>query len=157
MLKLFFAALCLAALAPAALADEILAREWGAEAGHLYEETAEVLNGAALPARYEDELVRFAVTADRLGNWIDATDRPHDLGCIFRGMADEAEVQLHMLHLPGARQRALRRLATLFHDAESLALAAAYSDGQSHIASEDEPASCPVNPEAVHQYLTEQP
>ena len=155
MVKLLYLALCLAFIAPGALADETdLAREWGAKAGFLYEDTAAGLQGGALPPRYEDDLMRFAVTADRLGAWIDATGRPHDLGCIFRGMADEAELQLSQLQTPSTRTAALRRLATMFNDAENIGLAASYAQSG---AETDAPMSCPANPVAALQYLTEQP
>lgn len=154
MLKPFGLALCLTFALPAAQADEAdLAREWGAKAGMMYEDTAAGLQGAVLPARYEDDLARFAVTADRLGAWIDETGRPHDLGCIFRGMADEAELQLGALSVPASRSAALRRLATMFNDAENIGLAASYA----RPGEVSEEKSCRANPEAALQYLTEQP
>lgn len=158
MLKPLGLALCLVLALPTARADEgDLARDWGAKAGLMYQDTVAGLQGTALPARYEDDLARFAVAADRLGAWIDATGRPHDLGCIFRGMADEAELQLGQLETPGARESALRRLTTLFYDAENLALAASYTDAGSDGAEGSAPASCPANSAAALQYLTEQP
>lgn len=158
MMKPLCLALCVAFAVPAALADEAdLAREWGAKAGFLYEDTAAGLQSGALPPHYEDDLMRFAVTADRLGTWIDATGRPHDLGCIFRGMADEAELQLDQLQEPTAREGALRRLATLFNDAENIGLAASYAQPGAEGPEVGAPMSCPANPGAALQYLTEQP
>ena len=151
-------ALCLVFAVPTATADEAeLARDWGAKAGQLYQETVAGLHGEDLSNRFEDDLARFAVTADRLGSWVDESSRSHDLGCIFRGMADEAELQMSLLEQPGRRGEALHRLATLFNDAENIGLAATYAEPETVPGAGAADMSCPANPEAALQYLTEQP
>lgn len=158
MLKHIAAAIVLGALALPAAADEALAGDWGREAGHLYQVTVASLQGAPLPDDFDDDLVRFSVNSGRLGDWIDTRGGPQDLGCIFRGMSEEAELQLTILEAETDDAPALRRLATLFYDAEAIALAA--------ISSQTDPSgynqlqhslSCPADPEIARQYLTEQP
>ena len=139
-----------------AVADPALALEWGQRASALHQATSNAIGGEPLAPQFEDSVARFAVTANRLGSWIDATGGAADLGCIFRGMADEAELQLQQVALPEARQPALRRLASLFNDAEAVALAAARAEPTPTL--EAEPTGqCPANPHAAYQYLTEQP
>ena len=81
----------------------------------------------ALPFDYETDIARFATTASRLGTWIDGNKGPSDLGCIFRGMAQEGEVQIDALDHADTladRRASLVRLATMFADAETVSLAA---------------------------------
>lgn len=158
MLKRILTAAALICCPLSASADADLANAWGFKAGTLYAVTIDALEGEDIPASFEDDLMRFAVTSDRLGGWIDETGGPSDLGCIFRGMAEEAELQLGMLEQPGTRDSALRRLATLFYDAEGMATAAvhatAHPSGYNEV---QQVATCAANGRQITQYLTEQP
>ncbi|MEZ5998596.1 MAG: hypothetical protein R3B98_07880 [Hyphomonas sp.] len=159
MLKRLFAPVLLAALAalPAAASPE-LAEIWGAKAAALYSETTDLLDTArtgerpALDDGYLIDLERFAMTATRLGSWNDEVSGAKDLGCIFRGMAEEAEVQLNALEGAGsatASEAALKRLVTLFDDAQEISVAAAWAarhGGALPNANDGVPAACPANP-----------
>ncbi|MCA8902617.1 MAG: hypothetical protein KDA53_15360 [Hyphomonas sp.] len=158
MLKRLLAPLALAALALPASASPELAELWGVKAAGLYSDTVVLLDEArtgaapALEDGYIIDLERFAVTATRLGSWNDQVSGAKDLGCIFRGMAEEAEIQLGALE--GARsvrdrESALRRLVTLFDDAQDISAAAAWAarhGGQLPNANDGAPAACPANP-----------
>ncbi len=156
----------LALLPPLALASPELAEEWGSRAASLYDETEDML--ATSRAGYisntsdafVEKLASFSVTASRLGSWIDRGEGPSDYGCIFRGMAEEAELQLVILEDTSdftARHQALKRLATLLDDAQSIAVASAYSVRTGSNAATNAPASCLANLASIDQYLTEQP
>jgi len=150
--------LALGVFASTAHGDPELARAFSGAAAELGEETRGAIEGRALPADYGDELARFSVNAARLARWIDDTGRPSDFGCIFRGMAEEAELQLAVIDATHGGETALRRLAALFHDAESVGLAASLSQpGERGRASGAGPDTCAANPAAALQYLTEQP
>lgn len=158
MLKQIAVALAVCAFAGPALADEELAGEWGQEARELYEVTVDALQGEPLPETFDTALMRFSVNSTRLGAWIDERGGPSDLGCIFRGMAEEAELQLGVLERNQADEAALRRLATLFYDAEGIALAAINSERDSSGYNQlQHSLSCPADPEIARQYLIEQP
>ena len=157
-MKRLIASLVLVALPFSAAASPDLARDWGTKASALYEDTIELLESDAdIPDSYETEIGRFALTAGRLGSWIDGSGGPSDLGCIFRGMAEEGETQLMALEsaeTPDAREDSLKRLATMFSDAEAIAAAAALS------AEKGRPAelhtgqnSCAANSAATHAIL----
>lgn len=157
-MRCLITAACLAGLTLPAQASPELALDFGNEAAMLYTETAHALAGAPLPERFEDDLVQFSVTAGRLAAWVDRSGRPSDLGCIFRGMSEEAAGQLDAMTQSGARAASLRRLAALFHDAQMISLAARYAkpsetQGQADTAL----ASCPADPSLTRQYLTVQP
>jgi hypothetical protein len=140
-------------------AETQLATDWSRAASMLSAEVHLALDGDPLSPAAEHDLARFAVNAERLANEMSAKAGAEDLGCIFRGMAEEADLQLRLLHMPGQRQQALRRLATLLHDAEAIGLAASHLSGRQAVLDthSGDPASCPANPEAARQYLTEQP
>jgi hypothetical protein len=138
-----------------------LAESWGREARRLHTETSAQLGaetrGAPAPLRkaYFAEVARFAVTAARLGSWNDAAGGPADFGCIFRGMAEEAELQSAVLETAtGASPRlaALQRLTSLFDDAAEIADAAAAAVRQK-IADDSIPLPCPANPAAMQALL----
>ncbi|WP_084395624.1 hypothetical protein [Henriciella aquimarina] len=161
-MKRFAVALVLAALPFAASASPQLASDWGIKAGDLREETANLI--AAIDASgkadisddYEIEIGRFAMTATRLGHWIDGNEGPSDLGCIFRGMAEEGEVQLDALSgadSTRAKRQSLVRLATMFSDAEAIAVAAQYANRHDGPAAELDAVSCPVSADAARAAL----
>ena len=152
------AAICGLAISPLASADADLARDWSAAAGQLYGETVDLLEAEAIPVRFENDVARFSLSATRLARWVEAEGGPQDLSCIFRGMAEEAEVQLATLDTNTRPHSALMRLAVLFHDAEGIALAAiTATEHENGAALPAEAKSCAANPDAVRQYLTEQP
>lgn len=160
-MKRLIACLVLCALPFTASASPELARDWGTRASTLYQETVSMLNSDSdlsdVPDSYETEIGRFALTAGRLGSWIDGSGGPSDLGCIFRGMAAEGENQLAALEAaetPQGREQSLKRLATMFSDAEAIGAAAALSNGA------DTPpnlhagvGSCAANPDATRSAL----
>ncbi|MEZ5955397.1 MAG: hypothetical protein R3C13_13960 [Hyphomonas sp.] len=158
MLKRLIVPIALAALALPAAASPELAESWGARAAALYTESVGYLDTArtgeapTLPDHYLIDLERFSATATRLGTWNDQVSGAKDLGCIFRGMAEEAEVQLTALEAAksaDASETALKRLVTLFDDAQEISVAAAWAarhDGQMPDGSDGVPAACPANP-----------
>lgn len=151
---------CMILLCPAmAEAEDTVSRDWSRQAALLTEDIQAALQGVPLDEDVESELARFAETADRLSRELSRVDGAEDLVCIFRGMAEEADLQLRLLHMPGERQDALRRLATLLHDAERIGLAAALIQerGRAVDTPNRSPMQCEADPQASHQYLTEQP
>lgn len=151
-------------IAPAANASPELAETWGAKASMLYQDTAEMLDtlqaGYAMstPTAYEDGLVQFAVTASRLGQWIDQGEGPSDLGCIFRGMAEEAEIQLEALETAddfSTRRDALKRLVVLLDDAQAIAVASAHSMRTGSMRDTNMAGSCPASAVVMHAALAE--
>ena len=157
-MKRLIASLILSALPFTAAASPELARDWGTKASALYEDTVELLESdASIPDSYETEIGRFALTAGRLGSWIDGSGGPTDLGCIFRGMAEEGETQLMALEsaeTPGGREDSLKRLASMFSDAEAIAAAAALSaDKRRPIEAHGARDSCAANSDATHAAL----
>ncbi len=145
--------LCLAA-APLANASPELAQTWSAKAGDLYLQTTEHMQAYKYSSRppledsYVVELERFAYTAAQLGSWNDAEGGAKDLGCIFRGMAEDIEVQLDTL--TGKAQQneqiaALKRLSALLDDAQQIGPAAASAVLNADNTGET-PAACPANP-----------
>lgn len=161
-MKRLITAACLAALPFTASASPELAADWGIKAGDLRDETASyiaVLDRTGtidIPHDFEIEIERFAMAAGRLGSWIDGNDGPSDLGCIFRGMAEEGEVQLDALseaETPRARHESLVRLATMFSDAEIIAVAATHASGHQTPAVETRAASCPASARSARAAL----
>ena len=147
------------AIAPMANASPELAEQFGVKAQGLYIETVEVsgvlLNdtSAELSDDYINELAVFAGTALKLGQWSDSQAGASDFGCIFRGMAEEADKQLFELEIartPAAKRDALKRLIAMFDDAQSIAAAASHAarrmekeTGDSFVAAAP---SCAANP-----------
>jgi hypothetical protein len=142
-----------------------LADEFGIKARILYEDTVtfanQLRNGGQpeLTATYIDELSVFAGTALKLGSWSDAQSGASDFGCIFRGMAEEADVQLMELESATSLSEtsaALSRLIAMFDDAQSIAAAAAHAvrrseqeKGGNRIAAAP---SCAANPADLQVY-----
>ena len=89
----------------------------------------------------------------KLGTWSDTQAGAADFGCIFRGMAEEADKQLFELEIartPKAKRAALSRLIAMFDDAQSIAAAASHAarrlakeQGGSQVATAP---SCAANP-----------
>ncbi|MEM9572676.1 MAG: hypothetical protein AAF996_14510 [Pseudomonadota bacterium] len=132
-MKRFLACLCLFAAPITAEASTELARQWGIEAGRLSLETSELISSVDMGEStevsdtYALDVYRFGRTSADLARWIDHSNGPGDLGCIFRGMAAESETQLIELESPAAnsdQRESLRRLAEMFADAEVIAIAA---------------------------------
>ena len=89
--------------------------------------TVDMGENAEITATYALDVYRFGRTSADLARWIDNSNGPNDLGCIFRGMAAESETQLMELEsTPAAldQRESLRRLAGMFADAEIIAIAA---------------------------------
>lgn len=160
-MKRILAALAALALPFSASASPELASDWGIKASDLREETAGLIKSldtggkADIPSAFEIEIERFAYAATRLGHWIDGNDGPSDLGCIFRGMAEEGVVQLDALSDAGtarAKRDSLVRLAAMFSDAEVIAVAAAQSAGRGTPAITDA-GICPASAKAARAAL----
>lgn len=147
------------AFAPIASASPELAEQFGVKAGGLYQVTVSYANqlrtggDAELSDAYAEELAVFAGTALKLGSWSDAHAGASDFGCIFRGMAEEADVQLTELEeatSTAQKSAALSRLIAMFDDAQSIAAAAAHAarrSGQEKGGNDIAAASsCAVNP-----------
>lgn len=154
--------------APAA-ADRELALKWGADAAHLYGQVDTALDArrsgrhytSGPSTRFVQDVVRFAITAERLGMWIDQSEETRDFGCIFRGMAEEADLQLERFEMaasPDEEAEALLRLIALFDDAQSIAVAAVSvaENEDLEMASMTSHTTCRANPLAVEQYFAAQ-
>lgn len=108
-----------------------LARAWGEQAAELHEILAKT-SSSELPAALETDLIRFGRIAIRLSKAGTAEHpMPEDLGCIFRGMAEETTVQLEKWHetddaaaIADAKDRLLAMLkdATIVSQASELAM-----------------------------------
>ena len=82
------------------------------------------LKPATLAPALVGDLQRFAVAASRLSLEIDQRDGPKDLRCIFRGMAEETDVQLNAASVATtgtAQSVALSRLSHMLKDAVEIA------------------------------------
>lgn len=132
-MKRFLISLLVAMSPVAAHASTDLAQQWGSEASRLSAETATLIHAldmgqpTEISETYALDVYRFGRTSADLAQWIDNSDGPNDLGCIFRGMAGESVSQLERLDTDPAldNQRAsLKRLAGMFADAEIISLAA---------------------------------
>lgn len=124
------------ACATPAQASPETAEDWGAKASALYRTTAELLSAintdqsSDFERAYLDELAQFSVIAGRLAVWVDTSGGAKDFGCIYRGMAEEAELQLEALETANTQadaRTALTRIATLLDDAQSIAVASAHA------------------------------
>lgn len=132
-MKRLISCLAFAALPLSAQASTDLAQQWGVEAHRLSQETTQMLLAVdmgqipEISDTYALDVYRFGRTSADLATWIDTSKGPNDLGCIFRGMASESSDQLEALETDSdlLDQRAsLTRLATMFVDAEIIAIAA---------------------------------
>lgn len=150
-MKRFLACLCLIITPLSAEASTELARQWGVEAHRLSAQTTDLIMAvdlgetAEISDTYALDIYRFGRTSSDLARWIDQSDGPHDLGCIFRGMAAESETQLTDLDttLATVEQRdTLRRLAVMFSDAEIIAIAAQHRAPARTVGLTASPSSC---------------
>ena len=150
MKRLLLSLIC-AALPLQAQASTELARQWGAEANRLGLETSGLILAVDRGERIELsdhfalDLYRFGRTSADLAHWVDGSNGPQDLGCIFRGMAAESEDQLRILETETAateRRESLRRLASMFSDAEMIAVAAQRRSAAPSLTPDNTAASC---------------
>lgn len=137
-MKRVLLSLLLTALPLSAEASTELARQWGLEANRLSAETIDLILAVDMgqPSEVSDrfalDVYRFGRTSADLARWIDDSAGPNDLGCIFRGMAAESEDQILVLEEASDQTRtreSLRRLASMFADAEIIALVAQRDPG----------------------------
>jgi len=150
-MKRFLACLCLIIAPLSAEASTELARQWGVEATRLATETTDLImavdmgEAAEISDTYALDIYRFGRTSSDLARWIDQSDGPRDLGCIFRGMAAESETQLTDLESPLAtleQRDTLRRLAIMFSDAEIISVAAQHRAPAQAVGLTASPSSC---------------
>lgn len=150
-MKRFLACLILMIMPLSAEASTELARQWGMEAMRLSTETTDLIMAvdmgetAEISDTYALDIYRFGRTSADLARWIDQSDGPHDLGCIFRGMAAESESQLSDLESPQAtieHRDTLRRLAVMFSDAEVISVAAQHRAPARAVGMSASPSSC---------------
>ena len=134
-LILSLAAIALSSAAPAFASPET-AEDWGAQASALYKTTADLLSTSQAniskdaEAEYIDGLANFSVVAGRLAVWVDTSGGAKDFGCIYRGMAEEAELQIEALETAETQaeaKTALTRIATMLDDAQIIAVASAHA------------------------------
>ena len=139
-----------------------LAQQWGQEAGRLSGETANMMlaidlgEDVTLTDAFALDVYRFGRTSADLAIWIDDTKGPNDLGCIFRGMAAESESQLETLETSTdiqPKRESLRRLASVFADAEMIAIAAQHRAPTPSLISKSSHATCSVDTKAVLDVL----
>ncbi|MEL6693931.1 MAG: hypothetical protein AAFQ12_12995 [Pseudomonadota bacterium] len=139
-----------------------LAQQWGQEAGRLSGETANMMlaidlgEDLTLTDAFALDVYRFGRTSADLAIWIDDTKGPNDLGCIFRGMAAESETQLETLETSTdiqPKRESLRRLASVFADAEMIAIAAQHRAPTPSLISKSSHATCSVDTKAVLDVL----
>ena len=157
------AVLCMALALPANATPE-LAKAWGEQASELYSQLNDV-SGEALPEDLEAGLERFGRTATRLaGSGTDSAPLPTDLGCIFRGMAEETRVQLEAIHKARTSTDAAaarKRLLSMLDDAKAVSQSAelAMLEGGVSVppSSPSEETSCGAAKLDFDQYLSEQP
>lgn len=136
MLKHLLCATILLCGSATAAASPETAEHWGTQASDIYQDVSQMLRGVddrvyvGIPSEFEAKIVRFASTASHLAVWTDETQASPDLGCIYRGMAEEAEVQLIALEdaqSAKSYQAALKRIAAMADDAQSIAVASAHA------------------------------
>lgn len=158
--RLVTVALAAFALTSAAHATPTTAENWGSQASTLYVETVDLLenikagNPTLLDDAYVARLTRFSIVAGRLAVWVDETGGAKDFGCIYRGMAEEAEIQLYALEEADsdtAATAALVRIATMLDDAQSIAVASAYAARTGNARSPQ--TDCPASAITLNQYL----
>lgn len=157
-MKRLLACLAIACAPLTAAASPELANQWGNEASDLRQRTATMIASidmglqAEMDSTYELDVYRFANTSAGLSIWIDQTEGPKDLGCIFRGMRAEADTQLGKLDDmsdPLTTRETLRRLATMFADAEMIADAAQRRSPTPGLKSDSHTQSCPASLDAA--------
>ena len=161
-MKRLLTCLTLIALPRSAEASTDLSRLWGQEASRLSGTTAEMMlaidfgEDVAINDRFALDVYRFGRTSADLAVWIDDTNGPNDLGCIFRGMASESEIQLQVLEASTETQpqrQSLRRLASLFADAEMIAVAAQRRAPAPSLVAKTTRATCAADADTVLEAL----
>lgn len=161
-MKRLLACLCMFAAPLSAEANTELARQWGVEASRLSMQTSELITAvdlgesAEISDTYALDVYRFGRTSADLAKWIDHSNGPNDLGCIFRGMAAESETQLselETLDAASAQRESLRRLAVMFSDAEMIAIAAQRRAPAYAVGVATPPSSCMADAEAAFDAL----
>ena len=150
--------------ASGALASPELARSWSAQAETLGTELK--TSPPVLPDRLISDLKRFGRISTRLSkSGTEEIPIPKDLGCIFRGMAEETKNQLAALETATSddeRLAAEERLEDMLDDAVSVGLAAALVlEGKTPELGETNTktvsGTCPATKASHDQYLTEHP
>ena len=154
---------CLLLLLPlSAQASNDLAQQWGKEAGRLSSQTVDMMlaidlgEDLTLTDQFALDVYRFGRTSADLAVWIDDSKGPNDLGCIFRGMAAESETQLQTLETSTETQpqrESLRRLASVFADAEMIAIAAQQRAPAPSLISKSSHATCSADAGSVLETL----
>lgn len=154
---------CLLLLLPlSAQASTDLAQQWGKEAGRLSSQTVDMMlaidlgEDMTLTDQFALDVYRFGRTSADLAVWIDNSKGPNDLGCIFRGMAAESEKQLQTLETSTETQpqrESLRRLASVFADAEMIAIAAQQRAPAPSLISKSSHATCSADAGSVLETL----
>lgn len=132
-----------------AFANPTLARSWSDEA-KLLEARINTSPAGNLPEDLKSDIQRFGRIAGRLANSGSAENPlPHDLGCIFRGMKEETDLQLSHLKPDASADEvsaARVRLTKMFDDAvdvgQSAALALEAGEVLDVAHSSDEPGQC---------------
>ncbi len=129
------------------------------EAAALQAETLALNATGDMPDAFTQAVDRFAITATALGGWNDAHDGPVDLGCIFRGLSEDALRQRALIAAPkskAARADSVRRLAALFEDAHLIAADAARSWREANLgrAEDEPPLACSADPDAALALLS---
>lgn len=139
-----------------------LAQQWGKEAGRLSSQTIDMMlaidlgEDLILTDQFALDVYRFGRTSADLAVWIDDSKGPNDLGCIFRGMAAESEAQLQTLETSTETQpqrESLRRLASVFADAEMIAIAAQQRAPAPSLISKSSHATCSADAGSVLEAL----
>ena len=145
-----------------AQASTDLAQQWGKEAGRLSSQTVDMMlaidlgEDLILTDQFALDVYRFGRTSADLAVWIDDSKGPNDLGCIFRGMAAESETQLQTLETSTETQpqrESLRRLASVFADAEMIAIAAQQRAPAPSLISKSSHATCSADAGSVLEAL----
>ena len=154
---------CLLLILPlSAQASTNLAQQWGKEAGRLSSQTVDMMlaidlgEDMTLTDQFALDVYRFGRTSADLAVWIDNSKGPNDLGCIFRGMAAESETQLQTLETSTETQpqrESLRRLASVFADAEMIAIAAQQRAPAPSLISKSSHATCSADAGSVLETL----
>lgn len=154
---------CLLLFLPlSAQASTDLAQQWGKEAGRLSSQTVDMMlaidlgEDLILTDQFALDVYRFGRTSADLAVWIDDSKGPNDLGCIFRGMAAESETQLQTLESSTETQpqrESLRRLASVFADAEMIAIAAQQRAPAPSLISKSSHATCSADAGSVLEAL----
>ncbi|MEM1035923.1 MAG: hypothetical protein AAGI14_04100 [Pseudomonadota bacterium] len=145
-----------------AQASPELAAMWGDSAASLEQQTTDMIMTIDLGGQNdvsEDYILgvsRFGRTSGGLAKWNDASGGPHDLGCIFRGMATESEDQTLGLidtnDVNEARDH-LQRLEAMFSDAQLIARAAALQTPTPTLVNRHKSEACPMDIEAARGAL----